>query len=195
MKTTRPYAMTSRAEAVVATRERIVRSATALFLAQRFEDVTLAAIARGAGVSHQTVLNHFESKQGVARAVAVVLAEESSGLRGAEPGDHEGAVHALVDDYERMGDANFGWAASDGRDGLAELMDEARAGHREWLARMFADRLPASGPARRRAIDALHAATDVYVWKLLRRDLGRSRAETEETMNGLVAGVLEGTDR
>ena len=43
-------------------------------------------------------------------------------------------------------------------------------------------------------INALHAATDVYTWKLLRRDLGLSRAETERTMVGLVNGVLSGND-
>ena len=43
-------------------------------LERAFEDVTLAAIASAAGVSHQTVLNHFESKEGVVLAVAEILA-------------------------------------------------------------------------------------------------------------------------
>ena len=68
--------MTARAESAATTRERIVTGATALLLAHPYEDVTLAAIAAAAGVSHQTVLNHFESKEGVALAVASVLGEE-----------------------------------------------------------------------------------------------------------------------
>ena len=44
-----------------------------LFLEHAFEDVTLAAIAAAAGVSHQTVLNHFSSKEGVVLAVAEEL--------------------------------------------------------------------------------------------------------------------------
>jgi hypothetical protein len=31
---------------------------------------------------------------------------------------------------------------------------------------------------------------DVYVWKLLRRELGQSRAETQRIMTDLVLGVL-----
>jgi hypothetical protein len=36
----------------------------------------------------------------------------------------------------------------------------------------------------------LHAATDVYTWKLLRRDLNLNRAETERTLIELAEGVL-----
>ena len=56
------YTMRARADAVAATRERTARAMLKLALAQRYEDITLAAIARAAGVSHQTVLNHFHSK-------------------------------------------------------------------------------------------------------------------------------------
>ncbi len=196
MKTTRTYTMSARAGTVAATRERIARQAMALFLEHAYEDVTLAAIAKASGVSHQTVLNHFESKDGVVLAVAELLAAETRSARyDAEPGDVAGAVRALVGDYERIGDANFRWAASERLQNLAELLDEARRSHQDWLVAMFGDRLPADPAARRRSVHALHAATDVYSWKLLRRDLGLSRSETEKTMAGLVAGVLEGTTR
>ena len=56
---------------------------------------------------------------------------------------------------------------------------------------MFDDRLPSTPAARRRAIHALHAATDAYTWKLLRRDLHLSRAETEKIIVDLVVGVLD----
>ena len=196
MKATRTYTMSARAGAVAATRERIARQAMALFLEHAYEDVTLVAIAKASGVSHQTVLNHFESKDGVVLAVAELLAAETRSARyDAEPGDVAGAVRALVGDYERIGDANFRWAASERLQNLAELLDEARRSHQDWLVAMFGDRLPADPAARRRSVHALHAATDVYSWKLLRRDLGLSRSETEKTMAALVAGVLEGTTR
>lgn len=181
--------MGTRARSTEATRERIALAASELFTEHRFEDVTLAAIAEAAGVSHQTVLNHFQSKEGVVAGVVEVLREERLAARRAEPGDVEGAVHALVGDYEHMGDANVRWATS-GLDALVEPLDSARAYHQEWLAGLFGDLLPARGVARRRALNALHAATDVYTWKLLRRDLRLSRAETEKTMADLVAGIL-----
>jgi len=186
-----------RAETAAANRERIVRVAGAMFKEEPVEDVTLARIANGAGVSHQTVLNHFQSKDGVIRAVAELLAVETMAVRtNAEPGDVAGAVHALVENYEDIGDANFRWAASAERIGtIHEVLERARAEHQRWIAGMLGDRLPRSGAARKRAINALHAATDVYTWKLLRRDLGLSRAETEKTMADLVVGVLEGNHR
>jgi hypothetical protein len=47
------------------------------------------------------------------------------------------------------------------------------------------------GPARKRRVAALVALTDVYTWKLLRRDLGLSRSETERTLAELIQN-LEG---
>jgi AcrR family transcriptional regulator len=191
--TTRTYGMTARAEGAGATRERIVRCALELLFEQWFEDVTLTAIARAAGVSHQTVLNHFASKEGVLLAAAEVLSAETHAARGrARPGDVKGAVRILVGEYERFGDANARWAAASERLGsLAPLLEEARAGHQTWLGHVFGSRLPVASARRRRAINALHAATDVYTWKLLRRDLGLTRAETERTMVGLATGVLD----
>ena len=196
MKSTRTYTMDSRAAGAAATRERIARAAAALFLEHAYEDVTLAEIAKASGVSHQTVLNHFESKEGVVLGVAEILKTETLSARyDATPGDVPGAVRALVGDYERMGDANVRWAASERLDLLADLLDEARRTHQEWLVTMFGDRLPTTPAARRRAVHALHAATDAYTWKLLRRDLHLSRTETEKTMADLVVGVLRGTNR
>jgi AcrR family transcriptional regulator len=197
MKANRTYQMGARAEAVEATRERIARAAAELFMEQAFEDVTLVGIAKAAGVSHQTVLNHYGSKEGVVLgAVEILGAETMSARSAAEPGDVPGAVHALVGEYERMGDSNFRWAATADRLGdLASLLDDARAGHQAWLVSMFGEALPTSRVARRRAVHALHAATDVYTWKLFRRDLRLSRAETEKLMADLVVGVLEGGSR
>ena len=191
MKTTREYTMGARSRSTAATRQRIASAARDLFLERRFEDVTLTEIAEASGVSHQTVLNHFESKEGVVLGVVEVLKEETLAARRAEPGDVEGAVKALVGDYERMGDANVRWATS-GLDALIEPMDMARANHQGWLVEVFGDQIPQRGKARQRAVNALHAATDVYTWKLLRRDLRLSRAETEKTMVDLVVGVLRG---
>jgi AcrR family transcriptional regulator len=188
----RTYTMAARADAMVATRERIVQAALALALEQAYEDITLAAIAEAAGVSHQTVLNHFASKEKVGAAAAEALSRETQAARErARPGDYGGAVAILVGEYERFGDANARWAIASERLGsLAPLLDTARANHEAWLERIFSDRLPTTPAPRCRAVHALHAATDVYTWKLLRRDLRLSRAETERIMLDLVDGIL-----
>ena len=186
--------MVARAEGMATTRERIVQAAVKLALEQAYEDITLAAIAQAAAVSHQTVLNHFESKEGVAAAVADLLGRETEEAREkAEPGDVRGAVAILVGEYERIGDANARWAMSSERLGsLAPFLHRARSRHQEWLRRTFANALPRTPAAQHRAIHALHAATDVYTWKLLRRDLRLPRADAERTMADLVYGILEG---
>lgn len=188
--------MGARADAVSATRERIVAAATELLMEQPYEDVTLVAIAKAAGLSHQTILNHYESKEGVARAVAAAIGADTTAARAAAaPGDVAGAVRVLVGEYERIGDANVRWAATADRLGeLAEVLDGARQSHQAWLAEIFGGSLPTEARARRRRLHALHAATDVYTWKLLRRDLRLSRNETEKIIAELVVGVLKGAE-
>jgi hypothetical protein len=44
--------------------------------------------------------------------------------------------------------------------------------------------------ARRRRIDQLVCACDVYMWKLLRRDMGRSRDEAKNTILTTVGAIL-----
>jgi AcrR family transcriptional regulator len=186
------YTMRARADGMADTRDRIVRAALKLFLEQAYEDVALAAIAEAAGVSHQTVLNHFSSKENVAAAAAELLGRQTQAARSkAVADDPLGAIQVLVGEYERFGDANVRWAvASDRLGSLAPLLDEARAGHQAWLERIFSARLPETRAVRRIAIHALHAATDVYTWKLLRRDLRLSRADTVRVLLDLVNGVL-----
>lgn len=186
------YTMVARARGTAATRERIVQATLKLALERAYEDITLAAIAKTAAVSHQTVLNHFESKEGAAAAAAELLGQETRAARDkAAPGDARSAIAVLVGEYERFGDANARWAMSAERLGsLAPLLEEARAGHEAWLERVFSGSLPKGPATRRRAIHALHAATDVYTWKLLRRDLRLARAEVETIMIDLVRGIL-----
>jgi hypothetical protein len=39
-------------------------------------------------------------------------------------------------------------------------------------------------------LDALVIATDVYAWKLLRRDMGRSRDATAATIESMIRALL-----
>ena len=64
---------------------------------------------------------------------------------------------------------------------------------RVWLAEVFDDRLPSDPAERRRTLAALHAATDVYTWKLLRRDLGHGRRATQRIMTDMVRAILSTT--
>jgi AcrR family transcriptional regulator len=187
----RTYTMRARAEAVEATRERIARVAMDRFIAGSYDEVTIASVAAAAGVSHQTVLNHFESKEGLFMAAAERFSADVRGDRDRRaPGDAPSAVAFLVDQYERTGDGNVRLATLDERFGaVAAALDEARADHQAWLAEIFGDRLPRGAAECRRALAALHAATDVYAWKLLRRDLGMGRRATQQVMTEMVEAI------
>jgi len=65
--------------------------------------------------------------------------------------------------------------------------------HRDWARDSFApdlEELPAA--ERRRRLAALATVTDVYVWHLLRRREGLSRAATEAQILILVEAALRG---
>jgi AcrR family transcriptional regulator len=192
----RPYTMRARAEAVEATRDRIARAAMARFLAQLYDDVTIAAVAADAGVSAQTVLNHFDSKEGLFTAAAAIFSADLAGTREqAPPRDAAGAVASLVEQFEASGDGNVRLAVLDERiPAVKAALEQGRASHQELLARVFGDRLPDGAAERRRALAALHAATDVYTWKLLRRDLGLGRAATQQVMTQMVEAIASAWD-
>jgi AcrR family transcriptional regulator len=187
----RPYTMKARAEAVEATRDRIARAAMARFLAQLYDDVTIAAVAADAGVSAQTVLNRFESKEGLFTAAAALFSADLAGDRAqSSPHDAATAVAALMEQFERTGDGNVRLALLDERiPAVKAALDDGRSFHQEFLAGVFAERLPGAPAERRRALAALHAATDVYTWKLLRRDLGLGRRATQQVMTEMVEAI------
>jgi hypothetical protein len=67
-----------------------------------------------------------------------------------------------------------------------KVTDAGRQLHRSWVERTFAPWLRVSGAARALRLAKLVAVTDVYVWKLLRRDQGLSRSATEKTLLELI---------
>jgi AcrR family transcriptional regulator len=182
----RPYRQTARAAAAAATRERILAVSTEHFLARYYDDVTLAAIAKEAGVTQQTVINHYGSKEGLLEAVADQLDPEHSRKTGlADP------VANVVEDYEPFGDAVIRMLALEERvPALAPFLARGRSGHRSWVTGAFADQLPdPAEPGYEQALNLHVTATDIYTWKLLRRDMGLSQEQTIDHMRALVAAL------
>ena len=192
--TPRAYDMTKRSDASAGTRRRIAEAALALFKERDYDDVSLNEIARAAGVSHQTVLNHCESKAGVLLAAGELFSEEIRALEAdAVAGDVLSVVHTTCVRYEALGDANARWAAMSTRSPeVAEGLARGRSGFQTWLEDMLGDLLPGENEPdeRRRVLLGLHAALDVFTWKLLRRDLGLDQEQTEAQLTDLVLGVL-----
>ena len=66
----RPYRMKARAQAAEATAQAIIAAARVLFAERPYDQVSLPAIAQGAGVTVQTVLRRFGSKEELFAAAA-----------------------------------------------------------------------------------------------------------------------------
>lgn len=179
--------MRARQDAVAETRERILGAAYELWAQRPYDRVTIGAIARSAGVSRQTVIRQFGTKDALAFAVVDWQKPQESAFRATEAGDIDGAIARLVGRYETMGDANVRMLEMSGRvPAIDYLLEVSRAGHLAWIVQT----LLSGADNDQQLVHALYAATDVTVWKLLRRDLSRSREETEAIVLRLVRGVL-----
>ena len=186
----RRYSMERRAAQAEATRERIRRASIELYSA-RPQDFTLKAVAERAQTSVQTVLRIFGSKDAVMAAVAETARNQMRRQTGPE-GDANAAVRLLFDDYEKSGDMLVQQLGSERRfPSLSQQVEAARRSHREWLEKVFAPQLKLrAGMARQTLLFGLLAATDVSVWKLLRRDLGLYRRAAEMVVSDMITGLL-----
>ena len=189
----RTYRMTARADAVAETRARVLDAVVALHERRVSSDISLGDIATEAGVSVQTVLRHFGSRDGLLEAALERVTAAVEDERRADPGDVAGAVRAVVDHYELRGDGVLVLLAQEGSEAFAaQVTSNGRRMHRRWVQESFAPLLP-RGAAREEGVDLLVVATDVYTWKLLRRDRGLSLPKTRARMEALVRAVLAGT--
>ncbi len=194
MRGKRPYRMVARADAARATGSRVLDVAVELFTDKPYEDVSLDEIARRAHVTKRTVLRRFGSKEALFLTAMERAGREEMRARDAAPvGDLAGAVANVVEHYERWGANRLRLLAQEDRIAVvAEDVEAGRRYHWSWVQRTFAPLIDGlEGAARKRRIAALVTLTDVYTWKLLRRDLGLSRADTERTLVELIS-KLEG---
>jgi AcrR family transcriptional regulator len=185
----RKYTMVARAEAAAATAERILASAWQRFSDQPYEDVRLADIAADAGVTVQTLHLRFGTKDELFVAAWTWMAAPEAAQRDSAPvGDVQTAVRVLYDSYDQDGDAVLRLLAQEERSpAVRQMADAGRRWHRGWVERTFAPMLAGlSGAARERRLVKLIVATDLLVWKLLRREMGLGRRRAEQIVAEMV---------
>jgi AcrR family transcriptional regulator len=191
MDTTRTYTMRARAEATAATRERILRAALDLGEEKMTIEITLDDVASRAGASVQTVLRHFGSRDGLIEHAVKAGAAEVVEERRAPVGDPMAAIRVIVQHYERRGDFVLRLLGQESDDRIRAVVTPGKALHRNWVEEVFQPQLATRPSAEREAlVDLLVVATDVYAWKLLRRDRGLTRATTQSRMLALVTAIL-----
>lgn len=191
---TRQYTMKARAVAQRETIAHILRAGSALLWEKLSPEITLAEVAGRAGVSVQTILRHFGTREHLLAAAEDFLRQEIRAEREAPAGDLPAAVRAIYDHYELRGDAVLRMLAQEyWNEHLRAINDSGRAQHRQWVEAVFRPQLAAFAESERAAlVDLLVVATDAYTWKLLRRDRGLSRMEAEARTRRLIAAILRG---
>lgn len=187
----RKYDMSTREAAKLGTRDAIIDACVQACMAQRSFGVTLAAVAERAGVTVKTVLRHFGSRDDLLDAAFQRAYDEAIAERTSPPGDIDSALDALIAHYERLGDVVLAMLAQEDSDERARRMNATgRLTHRAWVEEVFDEHLPSDHDTRSRVVDALVVATDVYCWKILRRDRKLSVPDVRDRILLLTEAVL-----
>lgn len=187
----RSYDMTARGEAAALTRDTIIAAVIDCVTEQRSLGITLAAVAERAGVTVKTLQRHFGSRDALIDAAWARVYDDVVAERTTTPGDVVSALTTLIAHYERRGDMMLGLLAEEDDEPRArDACNSGRAAHRHWVATVFGDQLPRGRKERARLLDALVVMTDLYCWKLLRRDRGLSVDEVHERMLFMCNAIL-----
>ena len=186
----RPYQMRARADAAEATRARIIRAVLELHVERFHDQITLDAIADRAGVTVQTVLRQFGSRDQLVTAAAEQASREVIAQRTAAPvGDVAGAVANLLDHYQAWGRSALMLLAQEERvPQFRAIANGGRAAHYAWVDHTFGPFLAETSDPFLRA--KLIALTDVFTWRLLRLDLGLDRNETASALASMIRAVV-----
>jgi AcrR family transcriptional regulator len=189
----RTYVMTARAAKAEATKARIRASAMQVYLREPIDEFTLEAVAGAAGTTVQTILRIFGNKDELIYAALDEMAAGGVFLRPAPPGDIKAAVSTFFDIYESVGDLVMERLGEERRrPALKPTLDQGRENHRDGVKTVFAPQLEKlHGAARAHLLAILVVLTDVYVWKLLRRDMALGRTTAEAIVRQMISGVIQ----
>jgi AcrR family transcriptional regulator len=191
-KPKRAYKQGARAVAAEETVTRIMQAMQRRLTDDWYDQITLDQVAHEADTTVQTIIRRFGSKEGLLDATWRRMGEDIQLRRGAIPGDVLGCVRKVIADYEVSGDVVMRALAQEDRYAVfKEMCDFGRAHHRREVEITFSpwlEKLPAA--ERKRRTDGLIAALDLYIWRLIRRDMGRSAAHVQAVMLETVSGII-----
>lgn len=184
--------MRARAEAAAETRTRVLNAVISAADAKPMASIVLADVAELAGVTVQTILRLFGTRDGLFDAAVQYASNQVAEQRTTPPGDVPAAVRTLFDHYESRGDGVIRLLSQEAWDDrVRAITDQGRALHRRWVTDAFSPlMLDRPRPEQEELLDLLVVCTDVYTWKLLRRDRGLSRAQAERRVLRMTESLL-----
>lgn len=196
MEKKRTYQMLERAEQVARNDRKIMDAMADLWLELPLSELTLDKVSQRSGVTVRTILRKFGSKDGLFKACIEYDGDRFTQKRmDVAPGDLPGIIEALLEEYERMGDALIRTLTVEYEfPSTQEMLKKARTIHRDWCVMAFEPFLPPKTSDHYETIlSAFIAATEFYLWKLLRRDLGKSPEQCRQiflfSLESLAANV------
>jgi AcrR family transcriptional regulator len=192
-KKIRNYNNKRRALGAAETTGKIIRAFGELWKDNPVHEITLENIAEKSGVTIRTILRKFGSRDGLIQAcldhdVHFIIEER----RKAPVGDIDGITRALLSNYEEMGEAGIRTIYMENE--FKEARDigiKGRKEHRKWCAEVFAPYLPDPGQDDYEIkLTAFITSTEIYLWKLLRKDLGYDQEKTFQVFKMLLEGLV-----
>jgi AraC-like DNA-binding protein len=189
----RSYDNSTRAKKADQTRRTIIRATEALWKKLPIHDITLEQVARESNVTVRTIIRKFGTKE---RLFEACITEETpaflKGRQVSTPGDVGEALRNLLNSYEEMGEAGIRTIYAENELEIARKIGElGRKEHRQWCVDVFGPYLPSkNSTSYETKLIAFIAATEIYLWKLMRHDLGLSKAKTYEIFKTLVEGLI-----
>jgi len=185
----RPYVMVARLAKAAATRNRIRDSAMQLYAERSLDDFTLEDVASRAATTVQTLLRLFKSKDNL---ILEAMQSQQIPPRVTRAGDADLAISIIVEIYESIGDITIQRLSDERRlPALKPGIDLGRRHHREWVRTVFGPQIERrDGADRARLLNGLIVATDVYTWKILRRDEGLDREAAERVMRAMARALI-----
>lgn len=157
-------------------------------------DITLEMVAEEAGVTTRTILRKFGSREGLMEAsLAFDPAGISANRNEARVGDVDHILQTLLDNYEKIGEAALRTIFLESELEIARKIGaRGRFIHKQWCERVFEPFLPDKDTAAYEIqLASFIATTEIYLWKLLRKDLKFSRKKTFSVFKNMVEGVIQ----
>ena len=176
------------------TKIEIIKAFGNLWSSYSIKDIKLEMVAKEARVTTKTILRKFKSKDGLINESLSYMAAKIESERTLTNGkDIDDILKALLSNYEKMGEAAVRTINLESELEIARLIGaKGRELHRDWCIRMFAPYLPnEQSDDYEIQLTSFIAATEIYLWKLMRKDLKLSKEQTFSIFKNLVEGLIK----
>ncbi len=186
--------MQTRTKSAEITRQKILSAVVNLWSSYAINEISLEMVAEHSGLTMRTILRKFGSREGMLTASIAHASEKILHARDLAPaGNLTKALEVLLSEYEATGDAVIRTIML--QDSLPFAKSIIQGGiqiHRDWCKRVFAPYLPSlESDSYEMELSAFVCATEIYLWKLLRRDLNKSYKQTFSIFHHTLQCLIE----